>query len=205
MEELLKHFVSYSKLPQLNRVKIPNSKSSISPSSDSKLITIGTIASSHGIHGWAKVKNFGASWNYLKSPLGIQISKNQVTKKLTISHFEVKPNYILIRVESVLVPEFWDDWRSAEIQINSTLLPTEPLAKDEFYIYQLENLDVLDEKLQTTGFTVSEITETPAHFILICSNLERKILIPFLNAWVGEVNLSKKFLVVKDWESWIEI
>ncbi|MCG9874252.1 MAG: ribosome maturation factor RimM [Leptospiraceae bacterium] len=205
MEELQKHFVSYSRLPLLNRVKTPNSKSSISPSSDNNLITIGTIASSHGIHGWAKVKNFGDSWTSLKTPVEIQITKNLLTKKLIISHFEIKPNYILIRVESVAVPEFWDDWRSAEIQIDSSFLPTEPLEKDEFYIYQLENLEVLDEKLQATGFTVTEITETPAHFILICSNLEKKILIPFLNVWVGEVNLPKKFLVVKDWESWIEI
>lgn len=205
MEELQKHSESFSKQPLSNRVEIPNSKSSINPSQENKHITIGTIASSHGIHGWAKVKNFGDSWNNLTTPLSVQLNKNNQKKILTISKFEIKPNYILISVDAVKIPEYWDDWRSANIQIDQSLVASESLLENEFYIFQLENLEVYDEKNQATGFKVTEITETPAHFILICSNLERKILIPFLSVWVGEVNLSKNFLVVKDWESWIEI
>jgi 16S rRNA processing protein RimM len=168
-------------------------------------ISIGTIAGSHGVQGWCKVKNFGESWSYTKTPFKANLQLNLNQLPLVIEKFEIKPDYILIQVEGVHQPEFWDSWRNGKIQISRKFLDTIPLEKNEFYHFQLENLKVMDEDLQDTGYLVIQVTETNAHTILVVAKNGNKILIPFLNEWVGEISIPDGYLVVKGWEDWLAI
>lgn len=168
-------------------------------------VSIGTIAGSHGVLGWCKVKNFGESWHYTKIPLNAKIVLNQNEISIIIQKFEIKPEYILMQVEGVSQPEFWDSWRNGKVHIPRNFLETIPLEEDEFYHFQLENLKVMDEGLQDTGYLVIQVTETNAHTILVVAKNGNKILIPFLNEWVGEISIPKGYLVVKGWEDWLAV
>lgn len=202
MDELQKHSESSSKQLLSKKEKTFNSKSSTDSNS---FVSIGILSTSHGVKGWAKVRSAGDSWNHLKFPLDLKFQNQDNTRIHKVLEAEPKPDYILIRVESVDNPEYWIDWRGAKIYLESMELDPISLDDESFFYYQLEGLKVLDEDGNDTGFTVGLVEETSAHEILILHGMSRTILVPFVKEWVGDISIPDQTIVVMGWENWLAL
>ncbi len=169
-------------------------------------VSVGYLASSHGIQGEAKVRGFGESWQHLSTPLVVRIQKGVHSCMISLSHVSVKSNYVIIRSSQVQAPEFWREWLGGTVAVPREILETSlPTAQEEYFFYQLEGLSVRDENKTDTEFTVLRVEETPAHPVLILGRKGRQILVPFVKEWIGEVNLKEGFLILKNWEYWLEV
>ncbi|WCL47922.1 ribosome maturation factor RimM [Leptospira sp. GIMC2001] len=205
MEESQKLSGLSSKHLPLNTEKTPNSKFSTN-TKDKNSIQIGILASSHGVKGWAKVKNAGESWSKLDFPKKIIFEKANRTKIFNILQVEIKPNYLLIRAEAVNQPEFWLEWNGAKILIEKSEADSIFDEEDGFFYYQLEGLAVLDQNGKPTGYSVEKIEESPAHDILFLkSDSGNPILVPYTKSWVGDISLGSGTIVINGWEDWIAL
>ncbi|MCC5813333.1 MAG: 16S rRNA processing protein RimM [Leptospira sp.] len=168
-------------------------------------VSIGYLSSSHGIKGMAKVKHTGDSWNQLQFPRSIRFIKEDKTLDLLILSASVKPDYTLISCENATQPEFWDDWKGASLNVRVEDLDEIQNNHGEYFFYQLEGLQVLDEDFKSTDFDITRVLESPAHPILECSCAGKTIMIPFVNEWVGDIDLENKTIIVKGWENWLAL
>jgi 16S rRNA processing protein RimM len=53
-----------------------------------------------------------------------------------------------------------------------------------------------------TDFTLIEFIDNPAHPILLFKNSEAEILIPYINQFVGKVDIENKTIEILNWEDW---
>lgn len=171
---------------------------------------MGYTSSSHGIRGNVKIKPTGDAWLSLVPPFSARLvnSKNEAT--FTCLDFQVKPDYVLATIERFSQPEDWEGWTQAEIQVDQKILESAQKEESEFYYYQLEGLDVLDENGNRTGYKVSRVFENSVHSILELDpdpleSSPQKILIPFVSEWVGEISLEKNTIQIFGWEDWIAL
>jgi 16S rRNA processing protein RimM len=168
-------------------------------------VSIGYLSSSHGIKGMAKVKLTGDSWQQLQFPRSLRFIKESKTFDFLVLSASVKPDYTLIACENVTQPEFWDEWKGASLNVKVEDLDEIQNDQGEYFFYQLEGLQVLDEESSPTNYEVIKVLDSPAHPILECSHQGKTIMIPFVNEWVGDIDLKNKTIIVKGWENWLAI
>lgn len=168
-------------------------------------VSIGYLAGSHGLLGWAKVRGSGESWRSLSFPRKLILEKNQKHMEINVLASSPKPDYILIQAEGFSSPEDWEDWRGSTLSVSRDLLDAMELPENEYFYYQLVGLEVWDEKGEPTGFTVVQVDETSAHANLTLSEGGKKITVPFVSEWVGEVDLKSHRITVFGWEDWVAI
>lgn len=168
-------------------------------------VSIGYLATSHGVHGNAKVKQAGDSWNQIRFPREMRLFKNKQSIDILVTQADSKPDCILIQVDGINNPEFWDDWKGGELQIPKEELESLDMDEDSYFHFQLIDLRALDENGQDTGYKVSQVEESPAHTNLILTHQGKKIIIPFVKEWVGEVDLKESTILVYGWENWLAL
>lgn len=170
-------------------------------------VCIGTLATSHGTKGAFKVNDFGNSWEYLKPPFPILLIKNTIIREFIVKEFSIHPNYLLVSVENIGSPEEWKDWRGAKIYLTESIIRNleTKLEDNTYFYYQLIGLEVRNDKKEKTGYKVVSIQENPAHPILEIEGNGKKILIPFVNRWVEDICLSHHYLIISNWEDWLEV
>lgn len=71
--------------------------------------------------------------------------------------------------------------------------------EDEFYYHQLMDCEVFNEKDEPLG-TVSDILETGANLVLRVSKDGKSWLLPFVEAFVLDVNPEQKKMVIREME-----
>lgn len=67
------------------------------------------------------------------------------------------------------------------------------LKEDEYYIFQLMNLDVYDSEDRYLGKVTSFISNPNANDVIVVEN-EKEILIPFMKIYIKEINLEKNYI-----------
>ncbi|MDI6861232.1 MAG: ribosome maturation factor RimM [Caldisericia bacterium] len=67
------------------------------------------------------------------------------------------------------------------------------LKEDEYYIFQLMNLDVYDLNDKFLGKVTNFISNPSANDVIVVKN-EEKILIPFMKIFIKEINLEKNYI-----------
>lgn len=72
----------------------------------------------------------------------------------------------------------------------------------EFFIFELVGLVPRSSGSLLKEFKVLKVIENPAHPILCFSNGTQEILVPFVNRFVGDVNIQEGWIEVLDWEDW---
>lgn len=67
------------------------------------------------------------------------------------------------------------------------------LKEDEFYIFQLMNLDVYDIEDRYLGKVTKLISNPNANDVIVVEN-EKEVLIPFMKIYIKEINLEKNYI-----------
>ncbi|MBL0265891.1 MAG: hypothetical protein IPQ05_19010 [Leptospiraceae bacterium] len=54
-----------------------------------------------------------------------------------------------------------------------------------------------------TGFKLTEVIENPVHPVLLFSDTNIEILIPYINKFIGKVDLEHSRMEILNWQEWI--
>jgi 16S rRNA processing protein RimM len=169
--------------------------------SDDPLVALGRVVEAYGINGWIKVRPYGAaedsalltarSWTMRRDAAPAAAALD-----LEVPIVKARPHSGTI----VAKPAGSEDrnaalaFKGAEVYVSRTHFRTLP--DDEFYWVDLAGCDAVDGEGRLLGRVVA-IDDHGAHPIL---SLDSGIMIPFVEAYVREVDLAARRIVV-DWQS----
>ncbi len=162
------------------------------------LLVVGRIGRAHGVRGEATIEvrtdNPGERFE-----IGAVLHTDPADKgPLTIRDAKMHSGTLLLSFVGV------DDRTAVEKLRNVLLLaeidPTEAnVTEDDFHLSQIVGCSVIDSSGRNWG-NVVEVLQLPAQDTLVIKSSDREILIPFVRAFVPEVNVQERTITVKNIE-----
>ena len=169
-------------------------------------IEVGRIADAWGIKGWFKVLPYSADpealfsskrWFLLPAEKGVKTFAG--TGVLSVREAKEHSDSVVACAEGVLDRNGAEALRGARIFISRSSFPA--AAEGEYYWVDLIGLNVINRQDETLG-TVRELLSTGPQTVLVLEYLAdgkaQERMIPFVSAYVDEVNLAAKCIRV-DW------
>lgn len=146
-------------------------------------IKIGKIANTFGISGELKVISES---DFVKErfQVGNKIYLNKTLEK-EITSVRMHNNNVLIKIENLTDINLVEKYKNMDIYFDKADMVQ---LENDFYLYQLENLDVfIDDK------KIGNVVEVlkPSQTVLRIKLIDREILLPFVEAFVENVNLKE--------------
>ncbi len=157
----------------------------------SKYITIGEIVSLWGVSPSFVIK---------KETNNIDRFKN--IEKILVQIQDEEPEEIpileIIDHEDIVIVKLKDKPKdSLESYIGKYVVikqeDLKQLKEDEYYIFQLMNLDVYDSEDRYLGKVTNFISNPNANDVIVVKN-EKEVLIPFMKIYIKEINLEKNYI-----------
>lgn len=166
-------------------------------------ISIGKVTSTFGLKGQLKVASSGDILSSLKLNSSIYLSNQKETKPYKILSIRKDKNQYILSLEGFSSVE------DSEKLIGKILYypkkdSEQLLEKDEYYVHQLIGLSPYFGNEVFTDYTLREVIENPAHPILLFSNQDIEILIPYINKFVGKVDLKNSKIEILNWQDWLD-
>lgn len=149
-----------------------------------KLLKVGKIVNTFGIKGELKVLSDSDFVNE-RFKVGNTIYVDKITP-LTISAFRIHKDNVLIKVNNINDINDVEHYKNLEVYVDQD---TVQQLDDDFYLFQLENLDVYEGNQQ-----IGKVIEVfkPAQTILRIKLDDREIMLPFVDAFIERVDLDLK-------------
>lgn len=153
-----------------------------------KLLKVGKIVNTFGLKGELKILS-DSDFLEERFKKGTQLYLEDQTL-LVVSNFRNHKGNVLIKVNDLNDINEVEKYKTFDVFVDQESI--EPL-KDDFYLFQLEDLEVYVE-----GKLVGKVIEVlkPAQTILRIELEDREIMIPFVDAFVEEVDLENKCIHV---------
>jgi len=158
-------------------------------------LVVARIGRAHGIRGEVTVEVRTDEPELRLAPGAVLATDPPSAGPLTIASGRVHSGRLLLRFEGI------DDRNAAEALRNTLLIaevdPDElPEEEDEFYDYQLIDLDVVTEDGVTVG-RITEISHLPSQDLFIVERPDgSEVMIPFVAEIVTEIDLEEQRAVV---------
>jgi len=164
-------------------------------------LSLGKIVGTHGLRGGFKILTEGGVLDQLPSNSPVYFSQDPDFKVYTlqsVSHQKVT----IFKLSEITSLEGAKGFVGRNLLIKKDSLPS--LNEGEIYEYQLMGLIPVENGSSIQEYQIISVLRNPAHPILEFSNGENSILIPFINRYIGEVNLQKKEIEVIGWKDWFD-
>ena len=155
---------------------------------------MGRVAAPFGVKGWVKIQAFSDAPGNLLDRDAWRVGRGEVWKSFTVEAAQEHGNGLIAKFEGIDDRDSAFALRGQEIAIERASLPGTD--EDEYYWSDLIGLRVVNKQGVELG-RVSSLMETGAHDVLVVTG-GREYLIPFVGAFVGEVDLAAGRLEV-DW------
>lgn len=161
------------------------------------LVNMGSIVAAFGIMGLIKIKtdNSSVAASLAKQKnIFLYLKNSWVSYK--ISKASTNDNIVNLKLVGI-------DDRDAAIALKGTTvaIPRENFPKlkdpDEFYWVDLIGLEVINKESLSLG-TISNLMESGSGSVLVIDGAEKQHLIPFVNAYIIDVDLNARQIIV-DW------
>lgn len=167
-------------------------------------IEVGRIVRAHGVHGEVRVKvlsdnpeRFASGSVLLARPgrPGVATPRASEQVRLTVEGLRGEGDFPIVGFREVADRDRAEAMSGYTLEVRSTQLPALP--EDEFYPFDLEDLQVRDPAGATIG-RVTGVLDSPAHPILVIE-LARggEKMAPFVSAAVPTVAVAEGYLVVE--------
>jgi 16S rRNA processing protein RimM len=161
------------------------------------MIVMGRVSAPHGVKGWIKVHPYTAEPDRLLQFSTWWLGQERATnwEPKAVAKAECSGRSLTASLEGVADRETASRLKGLEIAVPRSALPA--LDPGEYYLADLFGLAVLNRQGESLG-TVAGFFETKSNLVLKVQG-ERERLIPFTEAAIEEVQLSKGRLRV-DWD-----
>lgn len=140
------------------------------------MVIVGQIGKPYGIKGWMWVYSFTEPYTNLLAYEPWQIQVRGETLALTGLEIEERKGAYLVHIPGCDTPEDARRYTNLKITVDREVLT--PLAEDEFFWSDLENLTVINQDEVVLG-KVDHVFETGSNEVLVVKG-DRERLIPFL-------------------------
>ncbi|KAA1292104.1 16S rRNA processing protein RimM [Leptospira interrogans] len=171
-------------------------------------VSLGQLGKPFGIKGWLRLNVRETVLCELKTPISLKLSKPDFhfpEKEITLLEIRPHGGKFIVRFEGVTTPEEAAKWIGGFLFLPQKLLPKIE-TKNEFYITDLIGLQAIDESGKKLDWKLKDVQDNPAHPILVfVKENGEEILIPFLQVFVGDLDLEKNTIVLIQPEIWNEI
>ncbi len=165
-----------------------------------QFLSLGRVVGTHGLRGGLKVYAERGILSTNSKNLSIRFEpdlNSQVYKLQSVS----KQKLLVLKLEEISTIEEAEKFVGKFIYLLKSEVP-EP-EKDEVYEFQLIGLVPRENGKVFADFKVTSVLDNPAHPILEFSNGDTQILVPYIQRFVGEIDVSSGYIDVIDWEDWI--
>lgn len=162
---------------------------------DDDLVIMGFVRGAFGIRGWIKVHADTQHADSLFDYPVWWIGKENDWKPFTFKDGAVQPKNLVAQLQEVDDRDVAEAMRGLKIAVPKASLP--PAEDGEYYWSDLIGMDVINGEGVCLGKVV-DLMETGASDVLVVSGEHGQSLIPFVAAYVGEINTQLKRITV-DW------
>lgn len=154
------------------------------------LIKIAKIVSAHGLNGEVKIFPYTDDLNGFKEYNEIYIDGEE----LEIVSQKIASKFIVLKLKGF---DYIDDVKrliDKDVFIDKAQMPS--LDEGEYYIHELIAMEVYSEADELIG-TVKDVMETSANHVLVVDHDGKEALIPFVKAFIKELDLKRRKIKVK--------
>lgn len=154
------------------------------------LIKIAKIVSAHGLNGEVKIFPYTDDLNGFKEYNEIYIDGEE----LEIISQKIASKFIVLKLKGF---DYIDDVKrliDKDVFIDKADMPS--LDEGDYYINDLMDMEVYSEADEFIG-TVKDVMTTSANHVLVVDHDGKEALIPFVKAFIKEVDLIKRRIKVK--------
>ena len=155
-----------------------------------ELIKIAKIVSAHGLNGEVKIFPYTDDLSKFKEYKKIYLDGEE----LEILSQKIASKFIVLKLKGF---DYIDDVKrliDKDVFIDKADMPS--LDEGDYYIHDLMNMEVYSEADEFIG-TVKDVMTTSANHVLVVDHDGKEALIPFVKAFIKEVDLIKRRIKVK--------
>jgi len=159
---------------------------------------MGEVLSAYGVRGWIKIRPFTAAPDGLAAYRTWWLKKGAAWRAFAVAEIRRHGDAVVARLEGFATREDTVPWRGAEVAVPRSALPATEAG--QVYLADLEGAAVVNREGTTLGRVAGHV-ETGAHPVLRVVDGPkpgRELLIPFVPAYVDEVDLADGRIRV-DW------
>jgi len=164
-------------------------------------VSLGEIINVRGLKGEVKIQSTSSfsKTRYVKGNKVILFNPQTKDERIvTVVSFSRVSTFDYVKFEEIIDCDSANKYRGYEVQIETTDLP---ILKDQYYFYQLLNLEVIDQNDNKLG-KVIKVEEYPSSCVLRVKG-SKEFLIPFVKEFIKEVNLNEKYIKINNMEGLI--
>ena len=157
-------------------------------------VVVGRLGRPHGVHGEISVE-VRTDDPENRFAIGAKITLKENNKKLTVAATRWHLSRLLIKFEEIQDRTQVDQVRGKLLVVEVN--PTEAtLGNNEFYEFQLIDLEVFNTKNEKLG-VVKEVLPGTAQSLIVVKTMDKKeVMVPFVNQLVPEVDIKNKRVVM---------
>lgn len=157
------------------------------PTSDSEEIALGRIVATHALRGEVRLRLYNPHSTALDRGMAVQLRlRDGRTVERSIRSLRPHKNAVLVTFVGCDTIEAAEELVGAELRVGTDVLP--PLDPNEVYHFQLVGLRVYTADGAFVG-AVAEVMDLPGHPVCVVRDGAREALIPFVPAFVADVDL----------------
>ncbi len=157
------------------------------------MIRVAKIINTHGLKGECKLYLFTDDAKHRFEKGSILHLKDHRT--LCVERYREQKGFGYCYFKEIKSIDEAELYKNLELYIEKDELP--PLEKGQYYYHQLMDCTVINEKDEELG-KVSDILETGANLVLRVSNKKTNFLLPFVDAFVKNVDVENKKIFINE-------
>mgnify|MGYP005836776687 CR=1 FL=1 len=158
-------------------------------------LVIGILQRSHGVKGFVRVKSLSGETDHFLHLHWVLLRKEGQETRFEVEQSKVSGKDVLLKLKGIDTPEASLPYLSSEILVPKDQVS--PLKENEYYMGDLCRCTLI-HRGNMVGKVVS-VVESGASFLLEVEVPNgRRILIPFVDAWVGEVKIEARTIELRN-------
>jgi len=168
------------------------------------LVEVGRVARSHGLEGEIRVKTYSGDPSALLHVRTVRMSTEGSDGRKRVCDFEVRAarprgGFAVFSLGGIDSRESAGEWSGAFVSVFRAELP--PPAEDEYYWVDLIGCEAVDAEGNRVG-EIAGVEGGAAHDWLVIRREDGESLLPMVSAFVREVDVPGRRIVVTPPEGW---
>ena len=156
---------------------------------------MGAVVKTHGVHGFLRVKSYSGETDHLTRLRQVKVGDSRSMREYEVEAVRTAGRDILMKLSGVDSPEEGVLLRGADLWVDRS--EACPLNDGEYYVADLCGCAVFQSGAQVG--TVRSIVESGAADLIEITALGgREFFVPFVDEYVGEIDLAQRSICLKE-------
>ena len=168
-----------------------------------KYISVGKILNFHGIKGEAKVGFSKGQEDFILGLDSVYIRKDNQYIPFKVQSVRLNKNFALFKFEGIDSINELMDYKGSLIFVEEGYI-RENLEENEFLIDELVGMSVYDTESKKLRFVVGVSNNGANDLLLVKTNSKHICLVPFIEAFIKNVDIESKTIVINNIEGLLE-